>query len=297
MERIGSTTLNRLVLNNNQRTLQRLGQLELQLASGKRIAKPSDDPVGVRQSLRLRSVSRALDDYQANIDKSLGFKNMADATLGQATSLLQQMKAAAIQGGNDTLDASARRALGASVDAALRQMLDLANTQFDGRYIFSGEATRTKPFELDETTGMVTYRGSLQDFEVQVNPISTSPVSENGYDIFQQPQDVFATLVQLRDALNDDDEQLVRDLIGDLDTAHEQVSQAYGSLGGVGQRLELMENQLADLKITIDESVSQIEDVDLAKVITEFNATEVALKAGLDAGARVLQPSLLDYLQ
>lgn len=297
MERIASTTLGRNILSSNQASLSRLSDLQLQLASGKRISKPSDDPVGIRQSLRLRAESLKSDDYQANIAASTGFLNTADSAFAGMTSLLQEAKRLAVQGGNETLDASARAALGSQVDNSLRRLIDLGNTQHDGRYVFAGAATTTRPFALSTAGDEVAYLGAQEDFSVQISPASTSPVSQVGSALFQRPADMFKAMIDLRDALNRDDGDRVRGLIQDIDTAHDQVASHFGALGGRQQRLEMTSNQLEDVQINLDKLVSGIEDADLAEVIAKFQAGQVALEAGLQAGARVSQTTLLDFLR
>ena len=297
MERIASNTLSRNVLIANQGSLSRLTDLQLQLATGKRINKPSDDPVGIRQSLRLRAESLKSDDYQANIDSSIAFLNTADSALSGMTALLQETKALAVQGGNDTLDAAARAALSAQVDNALKRLVDLGNTQHDGRYVFAGAATTTKPFALSAAGDQVDYSGAQEDFSVQISPASTSSVSQVGSALFQQPADMFQALIDLRDALAANDGNAIRLMIGEIDAAHDQVVDQFGELGGRQQRLELTQNQLIDVQINLDELVSQIEDADFAEVIAKFQAGQIALQAGLQAGARVSQQTLLDYLQ
>ena len=296
MERIASTTLGRNILTANQGSLRRLTDLQLQLATGKRINKPSDDPVGIRQSLRLRAESVKSDDYQANIATSAGFLNTADSAFAGMTALLQEVKGLAVQGGNDTLDATARAAIGAQVDNALNRLVDLGNTQHDGRYVFAGAATTTKPFTLADSGDRVDYFGAQEDFSVQISPASTSPVSQVGSTRLQQPTDIFQALIDLRDALNQDNGDAVRLVIGDIDAAHDQVASHFGELGGRQQRLEMTKNQLQDVKINLDELVSQIEDADLTEIIAKFQAGQVALQAGLQAGARVSQTTLLDFL-
>ena len=297
MDRIASTTLGRNILTANQGALGRLTDLQLQLATSKRINKPSDDPVGIRQSLRLRAESLKSDDYQANIETSTGFLNTADSAYAGMTSLLQEVKALAVQGGNDTLDAAVRATLGSQVNNSLKRLIDLANTQHDGRYVFAGAATTTQPFALSAAGDRVDYSGAEENFAVQISPASTTPVSQVGSALFQKPADMFKALIDLRDALVANDGSAIRALIGDVDAAHDQVASHFGELGGRQQRLEMTLNQLQDVQINLDELVSQIEDADLAEVIAKFQAGQVALQAGLQAGARVSQQTLLDYLQ
>jgi flagellar hook-associated protein 3 FlgL len=88
----------------------------------------------------------------------------------------------------------------------------------------------------------------------------------------------------------------VRGLIDDVDAAHAQVADAYGALGGRTKLLEMVRNRITDVQMNLDEQSSQVEDADLTQVITDFSSAQNALQAGLQAGAKVMQQTLLDYL-
>lgn len=296
MERISTMATSRLVLGANQRTMAKMSEYQLQLADGKRIHKPSDDPIAVRQTIRLKSSSTSLGDNMTTIDKSLGFLYAADSAFSTMTSTLQEVKGLAVQGATDSQTPESRHTIAQQVDRALEFMIATANSSHDGRYLFSGTATTTKPFEMAVDGTSVTYMGTQDEVEVDISPVSRARITQNGASVMQQPSDVFDTLIRLRDALEANDGEAVRSLIGDVDVAHTQVTNAYGDLGGRAARLEATRNQLADMQIQLDEQVSQLEDVDLAEVITKFQQAEVALQAGLQSGARVLQTSLLDYI-
>lgn len=297
MERIASTTLSRHVLNSNQQTLTRLTGLQLQLATGKRINAPDDDPVGLRQSMVLRSHSAAIDGFKNNIDLSEGILRTAETAFSAATDLLIEVRSMAVQGGTDTTTPEAREALAQSVDSALTRLVDLGNTVHDGRFVFSGTATTTKPFTIDPQRTGVTYQGTQDEFEVEISPATKIEVSHNGQEVFKGDVDTFDTLIRLRDALRNDDGPTVRAMISDLDDAHEQITTGYGDLGGRSDLLALVRNQIDAVQINIDEQASQIEDADLTQVITDYQNAQVALEAGLQAGAKVIQTSLLDFLR
>ncbi len=297
MSRIASITINRDTLAANQGTLSRLTKLQLQMADGKRIHKPSDDPIGIRQQLQLKADSLSIDSLVGNIDRSTGFLNVSDNAFSFMTELLQQAKGLAVQGGNDTNTPEGRAGIAAEVDRMLSRLVDLGNSQYDGRFIFAGTATTTKPFELSPDRSQVMYQGTHDTFSVDITPVSRSQVSLDGSALFQSPHDLFDTLIQLRDALSVDDGPTVRNLIGNIDDAHAQITNAFGDLGGRQSRLEATRNQLLDVQINLDEQVSRLGDADLAEVISQFNQAEVALQAGLQAGARVMQNSLLDFLR
>lgn len=299
MDRVTNAALSRNVLNSTQSTLARLASYQEQLASGKRINQVSDDPVGAKTVMRYRAESFNAGKYLDNIDKGTAFMSATDSALSEMGSLMDQIKDLAVQGANGSQDASSRKVLAQSIDSHLTRLIDLANTVHDGRYIFAGTATaqESPPFALAADGGSVSYGGNLDDFSVQIGPTATVQINQNGHQLLQGSTDVFGSIIKLRDALASNDGGQVNALLTDVDAAATQINDVHGSMGGRLQRLELARSQLEDTQASLDELASQIEDVDLTDVITRMQLTQVGLEAGLQAGTRVLQPSLLDFLQ
>jgi flagellar hook-associated protein 3 FlgL len=294
--RITINAINNTVLADNQRTIGRLATYQEQLSSGKRVNRVSDDPGAARSALRYRAESVQTSKYLDNIAKGESFVNASDSALEQMSQVLDDAKSLAVQGANGTQDAASRKALSQSVDSLLTRMVDLSNTVHDGRYIFAGTATYTQPFARSADGESVVYQGNLDEFDIQIGSDSRVTVNQDGNTLFQQDGDVFGSLVELRNALASNDAATVSSLVQDIDDVHTHLNNLHGALGGTEQRFELARNQLESAKVNLDALVSQAEDVDFADTIAQMQLAQVALEAGLQAGAKVLRPSLLDYL-
>lgn len=295
-DRITINAINNTVLADNQRTISRLANYQEQLSSGKRINQVSDDPGAARSALRYRAESMQTTKYLDNISKGDSFITASDSAMEQMSQVLDDAKSLAVQGANGTQDAASRKALGQSVDSLLTRLVDLANTVHDGRYLFSGTATFTQPFARSADGTTVDYQGNLDTFEVQVGPGSQVNVNQDGNTLFKQQVDVFGSLVDLRDALRANDASKISGLVQTVDDAHSHLNDLHGALGGTEQRLELARNQLESAKVNLDGLVSAAEDADFPEIISQMQLAQVALEAGLKAGAKVLRPSLLDFL-
>ncbi len=296
VERVTGQGLSSSILADNQRTLARLATYQLELSSTKRINVVSDDPVGARQAMRYRAQTLETGKYLDNIDKSTAFMNASDSAMGQMSQVMDSIKALAVQGANGSQDAAGRQSLAQSASSLLGQLVDLGNTVHDGRYIFAGTATGTPPFALSSDGSAVTYAGNLDSFAVQVGPSTSVPVNQNGFSLFMGTTNVFASVIQLRDALTGNDPGRITGLITDLDAAHGQVNNVQGALGGQEQRLQLAQNQLTTTKTNLGDLLSKTEDVDFPAVISQMQLAQTALQAGLQAGAKVMKPTLMDYL-
>jgi flagellar hook-associated protein 3 FlgL len=299
MERVTNAAMSATVLGTTQRTLARLSTYQQQLASGKKVLEVSDDPVGAKTTLRYNGEQFAAQRYLDNIDSGTAFMTAADASLSEMSQLMDQVKSTAVQGANGSQDAASRAVLAQSLDSFLSRMADLANTVHDGRFIFAGTSTTQDqpPFALGDDGASVTYSGNLDTFSVNVGPNSPVALNQDGYSLFMKGTDLFKTVIDLRDALNSNDGDLVNELIADVDTASTRVNELHGAMGGRIQRLELARNQLEDSKVYLGELISSIEDVDMTEAISKLQLNQVALEAGLQAGTRVLQPTLMDFLR
>jgi len=297
MQRVTNIGITSSVLGNNQKTLSRLATYQEQLSSGKRVNRMSDDPVAGKIAVGHRKGVFEADKYLDNISKSSAFMQATDATMGEMSRMLENVKDLAVQGANGTQDANSRTALSQQVNALLDRMIDLGNTQHDGRYVFSGTATAQRPFARSDDDSRVDYSGNLDDFTVQIGPSSAVVVNQNGNDLFKTSVDIFDSLVDLRDALKNNDGPKVATLIDRVDAAAEHVIVQHGNMGGRMQRLELARNQLEDTQVQLRQLMSDAEDVDLTKTLTDFQLANTALEAGLQVGARVMQTSLIDFLR
>jgi flagellar hook-associated protein 3 FlgL len=296
MTRISLVSLNRNVLSANQDNLSRAAELQKQLATGKRINAFSDDPVSAKRSLGYRTERFAADRFKENIQSSLAFYQVTDTALTRMNEIMDEAKAVAVKGATATEDAQSRASLGRQMDGFLNLMIDLGNTVHDGRHVFAGNEVLTEPFQITDDRGRVDYLGDLDSFRVQVGPTSSAEVNANGFRLFKDPVDVFEVFIQIRDRLADNDPEGVEALIDRLDRSQDHLANQQGDVGAKVQRVELTRAQIEEAEVNLSQLISNEEDVDMAETIMNLQTAEVALQAGLNAGARVIQPTLLDFL-
>lgn len=296
MARISLMSRNRFVMANNQANLGRVTDLQDQLSSGRRVRTISDDPIAARRALGFRVDQFRGERFLINIERSDSFLQVNDTSLTEMNNLLAGVKEIAVEGANGTLDPASRRALADSVDAHLTRLIDLANTSSNGRFIFAGTAVSDKPFVLNTAGTQVEYRGNLDDFEVNISATERAALNQNGFRMFKESVDVFEVLIDLRDALQSDDPESVGELIDAVDTAQSHIGTLQGETGARLQRLDLTKRQLEEFDLQLSELISAEIDVDMTEAILKLQVSQVALEAGLQTSARVLQPTLLDFL-
>jgi len=169
-------------LYNLQITQSRLMELNMQASSQKRINKPSDDPVGTARVLNYRSSLAAINQYQKNIDTSMGWLNLADETLMQTSTILTRLKGLAEQGATGTLTASDREATAFEARNLLGQLINLSNTRYEGNSIFGGHKFDASAYE----EGLMVYDQDGQSVSKDGQPIALSITGASSRSILVQ---------------------------------------------------------------------------------------------------------------
>ncbi len=182
--RVSTTQFQRQQVNAMLDQQSQLSRTELQLATGRRILTPADDPKGAAAALDLNHTVAVTKQYDANADFAVSRQSLEDSTLGAVTTLLQRARDLAIQSNNSTLSNRDRDAVAAEVRERLDELLGLANTRdANGEYLFSGYSTDTQPFAANSAGGF-TYSGDQGQRFLQVGPSFQVAVGDSGFEVF-----------------------------------------------------------------------------------------------------------------
>lgn len=294
--RITNNMLSQNLLRNLESAQGRMDQLQNQLSSGLRISRPSDDPVGIQNAMRLKSNISSVEQWKKNADEALGYMNATDSTLGDMTSMLQRVRELTVQGANGTLSAGDKNNLAIEVDQISDQLHMMANTQIGSKYIFSGTAT-----DKELITSGGTWQGNNQDVKFEVGNNSNLPISVNGNNLFGDtttiPSGIFTTLSALSTALKTNDSTGIDTALGNIDTNINNVIALRSDLGARTNRMTALRGQLDSTSINLQANLSSIQDADMAKTITDFTSQQNVYKAALAVGAKIIQPSLVDFMR
>lgn len=275
-----------------------LSEAQRQVSTGKRIGSPSDDPVGIAIALGLRRDQGATAAWRRNIDDSLTWLNTTDRALDQALDVVQRAHELAVQGGNGTLSSNARALIAAEVDSLRSQFVEIGNSSLGGRFIFGGTATTTQPFDPATESAAVPVNTGLINREVAQGSVVSINITA---DRLQKPPgatpDVFTVLDQLSTALSTDDFAGITGALDDLRVHQESINALRGEGAAKINRLELTASRFEAQEIATSDQLSRIEDADMAEAITDLSMRESVYRSALAVGARVIQPSLVDFLR
>lgn len=395
-----SNMVNTLNLN-----LERMDELQTQLSTGKKISKPSDDPIVASKALRLRTDVAEISQYQKNVEDATSWASTTDSTLGSISSILQSARELAVQAANGTNSTQNEQAMAQQAQQYYQELIKLSNATYAGRYIFSGYSTdkelvldqnqsftytnvpvlssggppantfrlkhdnvnfagaaisgkvggtattftvQTTPptasgqVQLDTTTGKLTFFGAdvaagitnltasytLNRNAGDYNPdaycytstTQTAPMQgeDINYDIGVSDSininvigsKVFgdaasgsnqgtnlANFSKFINALNTNNQAGIQQAISDIDSFNDSVLQQRADIGARENRLELTKNRLNDANTNFTDLMSKNEDADVAQVILNLQNAQNVYNASLGAGAKIIQPTLLDFLK
>jgi len=291
--RVTYTMLTNTLLNDLSNNLDRVESLQKQLSSGKKISRPSDDPIGTTRAMALRSNLNTQDQYIRNMDFAKAELDMADKTLQEISDVLGRIKDLAVRGSNESLPQGSRDAIGKEVDQLIDQLIQLGNTTVSGRYIFSGFRTTTSP--LERNGDVVNYRGDNNTREVEIATGQVLKLTPPGKSLFVDTG-MFDNLIRLKNELYAGDTSGINQEIGTIDNMIDKVGIEIAEVGARSQRLDWTNNLLQDREVTYKDLLSKQEDIDIEDVVLKLYAQQNVYQASLMAAAKVLQPSLINYL-
>jgi flagellar hook-associated protein 3 FlgL len=281
-----------------QTGLNRLARVQEQLSTGRVINRPSDDPTGATAAMRIRTSLADQKQFARNADDGLGWLNQVDSALSSATDQVRRARDLALQGANTgALGPEAREALAVEVDQIRAGLLSTANATYLDRPVFGGITSGAHAYD-PSGTWIGAPGGTAGGVVRTVADGAKVRVDVEGPEAFGVDGDgVFAHLDALSTALRAGDSVAISGAIDKLAADATRITNTQSDVGARTKRIEQARSAAVDSELTLTSSLSEVENVDIAKAVVDLQLQEVAYKAALGATARVMQPSLLDFLR
>ncbi|RXZ83556.1 flagellar hook-associated protein FlgL [Paenibacillaceae bacterium] len=309
--RVTQTMMSAQLLRNVSNNLGRMNTLQDQLSSGKRINAPSDDPVGMTFSMRYRSELASNEQYVKNADTAASSLEFTDTALDQAVNVLQRTRELMVQGATGAMPQTAYDAIQKEIGELYNQLIEIGNSKFNGKYMFNGEETETPPYPKVSSDSAVTPKAQHVGTDpgkinYELSPAMTMSVNLTGNEIFGEPvtddsdvdsDNVFHVLSRVVEALGNGQNEQVSELLGKIDTRMNAMLEQRAEVGARMNRVAMISGRLEEMGINLTSIQSKTEDADLAEVITNLKVNENIYQASLSAGAKIIMPSLVDFLR
>jgi flagellar hook-associated protein 3 FlgL len=283
-----------------QISMNRVAKAQEQLTTGRLINRPSDDPTGATSAMRIRTDVAEKQQYVRNATDAQGWLDQIDTTLGTMTDQVRRARELAMTANSGITNAESREALAVEVDQIRQSLIASANTSYLDRPVFGGVTSGSvaytaagkvaDPAALGSGTGVVRTVGEGAQVRVDVE----------GPDVFGDDSandSIFDHLAALSTALRSADQAGIDTAVGALDVDYKRIINVRADIGARSNRVENARSVAVDGELTLRNALSEVENVDLAKATVDLKLQEVAYQAALGATARVIRPSLLDFMR
>jgi flagellar hook-associated protein 3 FlgL len=286
------------LLANIQTDQQSVNQDVIEASSGKSINNLSDNPIAAGQLVISNAQIDDVDQFSYSVSTVQGSLNTADSALNSVVSSLTEAVSVGTEAAGGTLSTSELQALGDQVNQIQQQVIGLANTTYQGNYVFAGTAVNTQPYS---STGV--YSGNSEVNSVEVGEGQTASMGLAGSTIFGapatagQPDLTFQALSQLSSDIQSNNQSAISTDIANVQSALNNVIAQRSSYGDTLQQLNTDSTNLSQEKLTLQQYQTTLVGANEAQVATDLSQSQTTLQAAIEAAGQISQDSLINYIK
>jgi flagellar hook-associated protein 3 FlgL len=307
--RITQESMTRRLLADLQASRERVDRAQREMMSQKQLLKPSDDPVGAQRAILTRGELDANVQHQANVTQARGWMETTDDAYSEIIDILHRARALTVQGANDATGPAGRENIALEIDQLVSAVKQAANTSFGGVYVLAGTETTTRPYDTETIPPDDTYAGNAgivareigPGISIQINSVpddgSATPLLGSGGGDGGLIDTLRNISAHLRGGAAADADALRSTDLAALERNLDGLNTARANVGATVNRLDAADARLGATELAATKLLSEIEDVDFAQAALNLSSQQSVYDAALRTGARIIQPSLLDFLR
>ncbi|TKH06875.1 flagellar hook-associated protein FlgL [Peribacillus simplex] len=291
--RVTQSMLTNNMLSNLSSSYEKMSKLQEQVSTQKKFSKPSDNPVAAMMGMGYRTNLNQIGQYQSNIAEATNWIDSTDDAITESVSAMQRIRELTVQGSNGTYEGEQLKTITEEIKQLKEHLITLGDTQIGGKYIFNGQDTNVRPSSVKDANGNTVY--GTGDINLEVFSGISLKINTDGSKIFGDALAAGGSIDQTIEALENGG-----DVSGTLEGLDATINTFLGMQAQVGarqNRIELMTDRLKQQEVFATEILSKNEDVDIEKAIMDLTTQESVHSAALSIGAKIMQPSLLDFLR
>ena len=267
-------------------------EIQQMLSTQKRVNKPSDDPTGASQISDVKNSLSKIEQYARNIERARTFVDTTETALAQIVEELNSALDLAVDINGGVSTGVDYEVAAEQIEGIYANILQYANSKDGDRYVFSGYLTNTAPFD---SAGNY-MGGSGESIEIEITDDNFLKINLCGDDVFTSSVDVFQTVTDLRDAISAGDQDQIKAMIPQVESALDHIISMRSSLGNKSNRLDAAQDNNYSLEEAYTQILSNIESIDVAEVTTEYAYQEQVYQATLMVSSQIIQQSILDFI-
>lgn len=306
--RVTNKMLSNNFLRDMRTNLTNLNRIQGQMTSGKKITKPSDDPFKASRIMQMYSDIDANKQYNSNIKNSINWLDTTDTALGQVGDVVGRIEELLVSAGNGAYESDQRQAIKDEINQKIQEVSQILNTSFDGKYIFGSTSGTIKPVETKEVDGnsqLILNTNSEEKLLVEISQgvtmdynVTASQVINYGTGADDNIMKLLGNITShLESADATDIKALTNADLEGIKKAMTNVLKVRSEVGSKQNRMESAQSRNVDANFNMTEILSSTEDIDITETAMEYAIMQTIYMASLQTSAKVIQPSLLDYLR
>jgi flagellar hook-associated protein 3 FlgL len=324
-ERITSQMIGNSTISSIESDLTNLSQTQEDLSTGFQINNPSDNPYGAALTISLNGQVNAYSAYQSNVTQGTAWVESASSSLESIQQTAQTVREMVVEGANGTMSSSDLADSAQQVLQYMSQIKESADSQYDGSYIFSGDAVNTEPYNTAATAADPPtedkFSGNTNSISYAIGPSTQVPVNANLYNVLGngntgglagsssngggavQSDGSGGLLATMRTIYNDltgtngGTQSDLGNQLNNLDSNLSSLESVQATVGATQDSLQMASTRLTSLSTSAKTDVGNVEDTDMAEATVTFSSEQASYQAALQSTADIIQTSLLNFLQ
>lgn len=294
--RVSGLSINLQSYNIIHNTSNRYNKILMQQSSGMKIQKGHEDPVLAQKAISLQNTLKANEQYLKNINDAKSTLDFTESIFSQASDMLTRARELAIQASTDTINSESREAIVKEFDQLILEFANMGNQQHNGKYIFAGTNTTTKPFEIvGNPPDSVKYHGNNNDISYNILDnynLSTNVTGDRSFEV------IINNMISVRNDIRDGNlDEVSKDGLESLDKTIDSVINIRTELGAKSKIVEATLERVKTLDLETTAAYSDLMGVDIAEKSIEAAGVELSYQASLSVVGKLYDMSLLNYMK
>jgi len=292
--RVTQSMIARNIISNLSQNRENLNKIQTAISTGKEFRTPSSDPVEFSRNIRFRTAISDNNQYLKTITDADSWLSATSSILNQMYEQIEDAKEISIQGADESNSATVRSAMAIQINGIIDELFSLSNSNYIDKHLFSGTETQGDvPFSWVGDT--ITYNGDTGRITRRITKNHSISININGQQLMDS--NMFTAVAGLKAALETNDVDAVRNSISELSTASQNMISLTTSIGSIENQIAFTQQRLETANLNLSSLLSKSEDVDMTKVITQYNAEELSYRAALQSASNVMQLNLMQFLK
>ncbi len=292
--RITELTVIKNLIDNIDKTREKINQVQLKIATGKEINTVSDDPYIANSIMNLKAMINRNEQFQKNIDDAIDFLTATGDALDNFINTLIDIKSLLVEISNSSREPD-YETYANRLGELFKQLLDSANTNFKGKYIFNGTNTKVKPFSYDEKNDLLISDLSNGEIKFEVNDGVYEKVNFTVEEIFGG-REIFDLVHQIKSSLKNKIKPDIS-LLQRFEQLFENIVSNSSEVGALMNRFNLLRKQIEKQNLILTELLSIRQDTDIAQQAINLQKGQLILESAYMLAGKIIQKSIIDYLR